>query len=103
LPQAKYVESWIADDDLYIKDLYSLDLGLIAMRLGAGRSTKEDTIDLSVGIMLGGKIGDVIKKGQPIATVYANDKNKLDWAMNEIKKYILVSDQYVKRPQLIYM
>lgn len=103
LPQAKYVESWIADEDLYIKDLYALDLGLIAMRLGAGRSTKEDTIDLSVGIMLGGKIGDVIKKGQPIATVYANDKNKLDWAMNEIKKYILVSDQYVKRPQLIYM
>ncbi|AFK85073.1 MULTISPECIES: pyrimidine-nucleoside phosphorylase [Thermoanaerobacterium] len=103
LPQAKYVEPWIADEDLYIKDLYALDLGLIAMRLGAGRSTKEDTIDLSVGIMLGGKIGDFIKKGQPIATVYANDKNKLDWAMNEIKKYILVSDQYVERPQLIYM
>ncbi|ORX24575.1 pyrimidine-nucleoside phosphorylase [Thermoanaerobacterium sp. PSU-2] len=103
LPQAKYVESWIADEDLYIKDLYALDLGLIAMRLGAGRSTKEDTIDLSVGIMLGGKIGDFIKKGQPIATVYANDKNKLDWAMNEIKKYILVSGQYVERPQLIYM
>ncbi|MGJ7045550.1 pyrimidine-nucleoside phosphorylase [Thermoanaerobacterium thermosulfurigenes] len=103
LPQAKYVEAWVADEDLYIKDLYALDLGLIAMRLGAGRSTKEDTIDLSVGIMLGGKIGDFIKKGQPIATVYANDKNKLDWALNEIKKYILVSGQYVERPQLIYM
>jgi len=103
LPQAKYVEAWVADEDLYIKDLYALDLGLIAMRLGAGRSTKEDAIDLSVGIMLGGKIGDFIKKGQPIATVYANDKNKLDWAMNEIKKYILVSGQYVERPQLIYM
>ncbi|AEF17951.1 pyrimidine-nucleoside phosphorylase [Thermoanaerobacterium xylanolyticum LX-11] len=103
LPQAKYVKAWVADEDLYIKDLYALDLGLIAMRLGAGRSTKEDAIDLSVGIMLGGKIGDFIKKGQPIATVYANDKNKLDWALNEIKKYILVSGQYVERPQLIYM
>ncbi|MDI3310050.1 MAG: pyrimidine-nucleoside phosphorylase [Thermoanaerobacterium sp.] len=103
LPQAKYVETWIADEDLYIKDLYALDLGLIAMKLGAGRSTKEDTIDLSVGIMLGGKIGDLIKKGQPIATVYANDKNKLDWALNEIKKYIVMTDEYVERPQLIYM
>lgn len=103
LPQAKYVEAWVADEDLYIKDLYALDLGLIAMRLGAGRSTKEDTIDLSVGIMLGGKIGDLIKKGQPIATVYANDKNKLDWAMDEIKKYVVTTDGYVERPQLIYM
>ncbi|MDK2805490.1 pyrimidine-nucleoside phosphorylase [Thermoanaerobacterium thermosaccharolyticum] len=103
LPQAKYVESWMADEDLYIKDLYALDLGLIAMKLGAGRSTKEDTIDLSVGIMLGGKIGDVIKKGEPIATVYANDKDKLKWAISEIKKYIIVSHEYVERPQLIYM
>ncbi|MBP2071232.1 pyrimidine-nucleoside phosphorylase [Thermoanaerobacterium butyriciformans] len=103
LPQAKYVEAWIADEDLYIKDLYALDLGLIAMKLGAGRSTKEDSIDLSVGIMLGGKIGDMVRKGDPIATVYANDKDKLEWALNEIKKYIIVTDQHVERPQLIYM
>ncbi|MBE0068191.1 pyrimidine-nucleoside phosphorylase [Thermoanaerobacterium thermosaccharolyticum] len=103
LPQAKYVESWCAEEDLYIKDLYALDLGLIAMKLGAGRSTKEDSIDLSVGIMLGGKIGDIVRKGDPIATIYANDRDKLEWALNEIKKYIIVTDQHVERPQLIYM
>ncbi|KAA5806296.1 pyrimidine-nucleoside phosphorylase [Thermoanaerobacterium thermosaccharolyticum] len=103
LPQAKYVEAWVADEDLYIKDLYALDLGLIAMRLGAGRSTKEDTIDLSVGIMLGGKIGDIVRKGDPIATIYANDRDKLEWALNEIKKFIIITDEYVERPQLIYM
>ncbi|MFU0782819.1 MAG: pyrimidine-nucleoside phosphorylase [Thermoanaerobacterium thermosaccharolyticum] len=103
LPQAKFVESWCADADIYIKDLYALDLGLIAMKLGAGRSTKEDSIDLSVGIMLGGKIGDMVRKGDPIATIYANDRDKLEWALNEIKKYIIVTDQHVERPQLIYM
>jgi len=103
LPQAKYVEAWIADEDLYIKDLYALDLGLIAMKLGAGRSTKEDSIDLSVGIMLGGKIGDIVRKGDPIATIYANDRDKLEWALNEIKKFIIITDEYVERPQLIYM
>ncbi|SNX53188.1 pyrimidine-nucleoside phosphorylase [Thermoanaerobacterium sp. RBIITD] len=103
LPQAKYVEAWTAGEDIYIKDLLALDLGLIAMKLGAGREKKEDTIDLSVGIMLGGKVGDIVKKGDPIATVYANDKEKLKWALNEIKKYIVVTDKYVERPKLIYM
>ncbi|WKV09898.1 pyrimidine-nucleoside phosphorylase [Thermoanaerobacterium sp. CMT5567-10] len=103
LPQAKYVKSWCADTDIYIKDLYALDLGLIAMKLGAGRSTKEDSIDLSVGIMLGGKIGDMVRKGDPIATIYANDRDKLEWALNEIKKFIIITDEYVERPELIYM
>lgn len=102
LPQAKYVEHWVLDKDVYIKDLMALDLGLIAMKLGAGRERKEDAIDLSVGIMLGGKIGDMIRKGEPVATIYANDKGKMEWALNEIKKYIILSDEQVERPVLIF-
>jgi pyrimidine-nucleoside phosphorylase len=102
LPQAKYIRPWIADRDVYIKDLMALDLGLVAMKLGAGREKKEDTIDLAVGIMLGGKVGDIIKKGEPIATIYANDESKLGWAFDEIKKYILLSDEPVERPTLIF-
>uniref|UniRef100_UPI000AC6B825 pyrimidine-nucleoside phosphorylase n=1 Tax=Thermoanaerobacter thermocopriae TaxID=29350 RepID=UPI000AC6B825 len=85
LPQAKYVRPWIADRNVYIKDLMALELGLIAMKLGAGREKKEDKIDLAVGIMLGGKVGDIIRKGEPIATIYANDESKLEWAFDEIK------------------
>ncbi|MGB9678767.1 MAG: pyrimidine-nucleoside phosphorylase [Thermoanaerobacteraceae bacterium] len=102
LPQAKYVKSWVADKDIYIKDLMALDLGLIAMKLGAGRERKEDVIDLAVGIMLGGKAGDVIKKGDPIATIYANDEEKLKWALEEIKKFIILSESHVERPVLIF-
>jgi len=102
LPQPKYIRPWIADRDVYIKDLMALDLGLVAMKLGAGREKKEDKIDLAVGIMLGGKVGDIIKKGEPIATIYANDESKLEWAFDETKKYILLSDEPVKRPTLIF-
>ena len=102
LPQAKYVRPWIADRDVYIKDMMALDLGLVAMKLGAGREKKEDKIDLAVGIMLGGKVGDIIRKGEPIATIYANDESKLEWAFDEIKKYILLSDEPVERPTLIF-
>ncbi|ADD01744.1 pyrimidine-nucleoside phosphorylase [Thermoanaerobacter italicus Ab9] len=102
LPQAKYVRPWTADRNVYIKDLMALELGLIAMKLGAGREKKEDKIDLAVGIMLGGKVGDIIRKGEPIATIYANDESKLEWAFDEIKKYILLSDEPVERPTLIF-
>jgi len=102
LPQAKYIRPWIADRDVYIKDLMALDLGLVAMKLGAGREKKEDKIDLAVGIMLGGKVGDIVRKGEPIATIYANDEGKAEWALNEIKKYILLSDEPVERPTLIF-
>lgn len=102
LPQAKYVRPWIADRDVYIKDMMALDLGLVAMKLGAGREKKEDKIDLAVGIMLGGKVGDIVRKGEPIATIYANDEGKAEWALNEIKKYILLSDEPVERPTLIF-
>ncbi|MDI3481547.1 MAG: pyrimidine-nucleoside phosphorylase [Tepidanaerobacteraceae bacterium] len=102
LPKAKYIERWIADKDVFIKDLMAMELGLIAMKLGAGREKKEDSIDYSVGIMLGGKVGDLIKKGAPIATIYANDKNRMGWAAREIKKYILLSDEPVERPILIH-
>ncbi|MGB9780360.1 pyrimidine-nucleoside phosphorylase [Caldanaerobacter sp.] len=102
LPQAKYVRPWLADRDVYIKDQMALDLGLLAMKLGAGREKKEDKIDLAVGIMLGGKVGEIVKKGEPIATIYANDESKADWALEEIKKYILLSDEPVERPVLIY-
>ena len=102
LPQAKYIRPWIADRDVYIKDMMALDLGLVAMKLGAGREKKEDKIDLAVGIMLGGKVGDIVRKGEPIATIYANDEGKAEWALNEIKKYILLSDEPVERPTLIF-
>ncbi|MDI6604351.1 MAG: pyrimidine-nucleoside phosphorylase [Thermoanaerobacteraceae bacterium] len=102
LPQAKFVEEWTADKEVYIKDLPAFELGLIAMKLGAGRERKEDVIDLSVGIMLGGKTGDVIKKGYPIATVYANNKDRLDWAIENLKRCIVLSDEFVERPSLIY-
>lgn len=102
LPQAKYIRPWVADRDVYIKDLMALDLGLVAMKLGAGREKKEDKIDLAVGIMLGGKVGDIVRKGEPIATIYANNEGKAEWALNEIKKYILLSDEPVERPTLIF-
>ncbi|MED4608283.1 pyrimidine-nucleoside phosphorylase, partial [Paenibacillus validus] len=47
-------------------------LGVTAMMLGAGRATKEDRIDLAVGIKLFKRVGDRVKAGEPIAELYMN-------------------------------
>lgn len=45
-------------------------VGRLAMQLGAGRATKNDTIDPSVGIVLACKTGATVQKGDPIATLH---------------------------------
>jgi len=64
----------IANKDGYIIDMDALSIGNAAMLLGAGRETKTDVIDMSVGIDLHKKIGDYIAKGDVIATLYVNQK-----------------------------
>lgn len=64
----------ISNKDGYIIDMDALSIGNAAMLLGAGRETKADVIDMSVGIDLHKKIGDHIAKGDVIATLYVNQK-----------------------------
>lgn len=74
----------LVQKDGYITEMNALDIGKAAMRLGAGRETKEDVILLDVGIDLHKKIGDQVKKGDVLATLYVKDKG-----IEEAKKLIL--------------
>lgn len=56
----------------YVKHLKALAIGEAAMRLGAGRETMDDVIDMKAGILLNKKIGDYIEKGDLIYTYYTN-------------------------------
>ena len=58
----------------YVTDINALDIGKAAMRLGAGRETKEDIIYPEVGIDLHRKIGHYVHQGDVLATLYVRDK-----------------------------
>lgn len=60
----------------YITFLNASNVGSVCIGLGAGRVTKESTIDLSVGIVLRKKVGDYVKKDESLATIHAANKNK---------------------------
>lgn len=72
LPQATLqyeVKSKVAG---YVQAIQAQQLGLSAMKLGAGRATKDETIDHAVGIVLHKKVGDQVKQSDVIATLYVN-------------------------------
>lgn len=78
-----------SDSEGYLTNLSSLEIAKLSMHLGAGRQTKEDTIDYSAGIIVNKKIGDKVSAGDTILTLYTNknlpefDKNKLFEIKNE--------------------
>lgn len=53
-----------------IKKINALELGKLSLALGAGKVNKNDKIDYSVGIKLHKMIGDAVKKGAILATLY---------------------------------
>ncbi|OFE41396.1 pyrimidine-nucleoside phosphorylase, partial [Bacillus anthracis] len=78
MPQAKYVIDVPAKTSGVISNIVADEIGIAAMLLGAGRATKEDEIDLAVGLMLRKKVGDAVKEGEPFVTIYANRENVED-------------------------
>ncbi len=101
LPQASIVKEVYAPVDGYVSHIESDRVGISAMKLGGGRETKESPIDLSVGILINKKVGDKVEKGEKIATLYANDQEKLAAAITELEQAYSYSVTPVEKPKLI--
>ena len=72
LPAAARVERVVAEEAGFVRSVDALMVGRAAMALGAGRRTKEDRVDLSVGVVLHKKTGDRVEAGEPLASIFAN-------------------------------
>lgn len=75
LEDAKYKIEYTAQKDGFISEMVANEIGVASMMLGAGRQTKEDIIDLSVGIVLNKKVGDKVNAGESILTIHSNKEN----------------------------
>ena len=84
----------------YVSRIIADQIGIAAMQLGAGRATKEDVIDPSVGIMLHKKVGDKVVEGEALLTIHANT-DKIDAIKQKLYDNITISDNAIE-PQLIY-
>ena len=78
--KASFSREVYAPADGYITHMDSENIGLTAVLLGAGREKKEDDIDPAAGIVISAKTGDFVKRGELLATLFSNDKSRLDGA-----------------------
>lgn len=97
-PVANIIKEIKATEDGYITHIDSLAIGEAAMKLGAGRESMADVIDMSAGIVLAKKVGDKVHKGDLIATAYTN-KTNVDFVFDEIgNAFVYSNDEFKVNP-----
>jgi pyrimidine-nucleoside phosphorylase len=90
-----------AEEDGYVHAIKAEAIGLASMSLGGGRETFDDVIDMAVGIVLNKKVGDQIKKGEPLCYIHANDLNRAKHAEEMIRKATVISPEKCDHMDLI--
>ena len=85
LPRAPHQSDVKAESTGFLTRLDALRVGVAAMRLGAGRERKEDTIDPSVGIRIHHKVGAGVEEGQPLLTLFYRHPARLDEALSVLE------------------
>lgn len=91
-----------AKRDGFISAMDTQQIGLAAMKLGAGRERLEDSIDYGAGIQFYKNYGDAVQRGEPIATLYTAQDSRLALAAALLEAAICITDGRPQPRPLIY-
>ncbi|MGL5898717.1 MAG: pyrimidine-nucleoside phosphorylase [Lactobacillaceae bacterium] len=100
MPQAKYHFDLLAERTGIIGQLSANEVGIASMMLGGGRLKIDDQLDYSVGIVLHKKVGDLVKEGESILTIYSNHQDVAEVKVL-LKNHINIVET-ADKPRLIY-
>ncbi|MCR5184529.1 MAG: pyrimidine-nucleoside phosphorylase [Bacilli bacterium] len=99
---AKVILPIYADEAGYVKELNALTIGVSSMKLGGGRETLDDVIDMSAGIVLNKKVGDQVAKGELLATLYTNKPASVyEPIAEEVKNTFVICQEKVEHQPVI--
>jgi pyrimidine-nucleoside phosphorylase len=93
LPSAPHKSEVVAPRPGFIATIDAYRVGLAAMRLGAGRERKEDTIDPGVGITVLNKPGDEVSEGEPVLSLTYRHPARLEEALRVLEGAITIADE----------
>jgi pyrimidine-nucleoside phosphorylase len=92
MPTAPVVRIAESEQTGFVDAIGAVDIGVAALRLGAGRRTKDDTIDHAVGVRCLAKRGDTVEAGQALAEVHARDEDSAARGIADIRAAYTVSE-----------
>ncbi len=95
-PQTKYSREFKIGGDGYITGINAYLVGMASLELGAGRKEKSQAVDHQAGITLHRKVGEPVKKGETIATLYTNNEKQFEQAESLLKDAF---DTGAKKPE----
>ena len=84
-----------------VSRIHAEAVGLVSMKLGGGRATKEDVIDPRVGVVLHKKLGDPVAEGESLAAIHAADEKSAAEAVRQLLDCYELTDGEVVRPPFI--
>jgi len=93
LPTAPVRRELTAEQTGYVSAVSAIGFGRAALELGAGRRTKEDTIDHAVGIRCLVKRGDELQAGHVVAEILARDEVTAERALEQLRPLVSVADE----------
>jgi pyrimidine-nucleoside phosphorylase len=86
----------------YVEAIDNYRIGLAGLVSGAGRKNIVDTLDYTAGLVVHKKIGNRVDMGEPVATVYGNDRQGVQDAAHRVREAYRLSNNNVNAPQCIY-
>ncbi len=86
----------------YISSMNAERIGTAAQILGAGRATKEESIDPAVGLVMKKRLGDFIRADEPLCVMYVNDESKLNAALDMFHSAFEYSDAKPDYRPMVY-
>jgi pyrimidine-nucleoside phosphorylase len=102
LPQARFKIPVFASESGYISAIKAEAIGRLAVSLGAGRTKKDEKIDLAVGILFPKKVGDFIERNEKIALILASDAEEGNRAAKSFLNCVELKKEQVKPLSLFY-
>ncbi len=101
MKKSKYVYECTSDTNGYVIQMKTKQLGLIACELGAGRKSKEDSIQHEVGLVLNKKCEDAVCENEVLCYVYANEMVS-ESLLDEIAQCFVIGENKQPCSPLIY-
>lgn len=92
-PTALYVYPVKSIKSGYVTYINTMQLGLDSMRLGAGRETKDDIIDMTAGILLNKKLGDKVSKGDVLMILFTERANMQEMVSSVMNNFEIEDEQ----------
>ena len=100
-PTSVFTKSVLSPCNGYVASLDAELCGTASMHLGAGRATKEDSIDYTAGVTLTAKPGDLVHQGDILAELHTSDAKRIAEAQQLIETAYKFSEQPPKPQPLI--